>query len=336
MGPTASGKSALGIHLAQQLDGVIINADTMQCYADLRIITARPCEEEEAQVPHRLYGIWDALTHGNAAMWQKEAVQAIKDTHAMGRLPILLGGTGMYIKALIDGIAPVPEIDASLHEAAKAKWKADPAAMVEELKRRDPIMAQRLEPNDQQRIIRAWEVLEQTGVSLAEWQEKPVKPIYDPTQFVVCYVDVPRETLYERINQRFDVMVAMGVLDEMRELMQIIRAAYPDLERPELEIPTLKGVEQNRDKQKYHTLPLLRAHGVPEMMAHLNDEMTLEAAIDKAKQNTRNYAKRQLTWIRNQLHDAWPIPYDLLKDKEKTATLMAELAKTVDHPALSH
>ena len=332
MGPTASGKSALGIYLAQKLDGVILNADTMQCYADLRIITARPSDDEASQVPHRLYGIWDALTHGNAALWQEAVIPEIHAVHAVEKLPILLGGTGMYIKALMEGIAPVPTIDPQIHETAKQLWQEDAQGFYEALKQRDPIMAQQLEKNDQQRLIRAWEVMEQTGISLAEWQKKPTRPEFERDQFIQAVIDIPRDILYERINRRFNQMIEMGVLDEMKLLMQVIRRAYADIERPELDIPTLRGIEQHREKQKYHTLPLLRAHGVPEMMAYIHGDMTLDAAIDKAKQNTRRYAKRQLTWIRNQCADALPIPHDLLSDEKKMNRMMKSLAKRLDRP----
>jgi len=317
LGPTASGKSALGVRLAQAFGGVIINADTMQCYSDLSIITARPIAEEMQGVDHRLYAIWDATTHGNAAMWQERAVAEIRACHASGQLPILLGGTGIYVKALMDGIAPVPPIDPALHEATKARFAKDPEGFYAELLTRDPVMAARLKPRDTQRLIRAMEVLEQTGVSLDRWQKEPVTPHFDPQQFVVRYMDIPREVLYQRIDARFVAMVQAGAVEEIRALIATLMAAYPDADVP------LKG-------RKYNTLPLLRAHGVPELMAYALGETTREEAIAKGQQNTRNYAKRQLTWIRNQLTNGTPIPYDLLQDTGFTQEFLSSLAKVID------
>lgn len=315
MGPTASGKSAMGIHLAQKLDGVIINADTMQCYADCRIITARPDEAETAQAPHRLYGIWDAFTHGSAAMWHRLAITEIDAAHATGKLPILLGGTGMYIKSLIEGMAEIPPIPPLLHEATKARWRDDPEAFYAEFNRRDPVMAAKLEPNDQQRLIRAWEVLEHTGTSLDQWQKSPTTPTYRPEQCLQTFIDIERDMLYARINQRFDKMVEMGVLEEVKTLLNTLSNANETIEN--------------------NTLPLFRAIGLPELMAHLYGECRLEDAIEKAKTNTRRYAKRQLTWIRNQCEGALPIPHDLLKNPQKTDEFMESLAKRLDRRLLN-
>lgn len=339
MGPTASGKSAFGIKIAKTLDGVIINADTMQCYADLRIITARPSDEEMAQAEHRLYGIWSATTHGNAAMWLERAVEEIRRAHLFNKLPILLGGTGMYIKALVDGIADMPKIDPEIHARTKAIWEEDPVGFRDRLAVIDPVMARRLEQNDKQRLIRAMEVMEQTGVSLADWQEKPVITPFDKCQYHFTYTNVPRDLLYERIDARFDTMVEEGVLDEIRHLQTVLREALAQdesLEIEAVEAPSVKGVHSDKIRKKYNTLPLLRAHGVPEMLAYINDDSSLEVAIEKAKQNTRNYAKRQLTWIRNQLEGALPIPHDLLYDQEKTDAFIGRLAKTVDRPVLTY
>lgn len=336
MGPTASGKSALGMYLAQELDGVIINADTMQCYADLQIITARPHEKDLKRVPHKLYGIWPAVVHGNAAMWQEAAVEAIKDAHRNFKLPILLGGTGMYIKALMEGLAPVPKIDPALHERMKVEWTADPAKFYERLKLVDPKMAARLKPGDQQRQIRAMEVIEQTGISLADWQEKPVNPTFAKEQFVAGYMNMPREDLYRRIDDRFDSMIAAGALDEMRLLVQTLRRTFPDVDPAELAPSTVAGDGESEERKKYNTLPVLRAHGVPELIAYLCGKLSMEEAIDRAKLNTRHYAKRQMTWLRNQMPHALPISHDLLQDAEKSEAFIKRLAKTIDRPAVTY
>ncbi len=306
MGPTASGKSALGICLAQKLGGVILNADAMQCYADLRIITARPGEEEEAQVPHRLYGIWEAKTHGNTALWQEAAIPEIRDVHAQGRLPILLGGTGMYIKSLMEGLAPIPQISEEVRHDVRQMWEDDPQAAYEKLLKEDRLTAGRLDANDKQRVIRALEVLEETGIGLEEWQAYETTPPFGEDQYLPYYVDMPRELVYERIDKRFEQMIEAGVLEEIKALM---------------------------DKTLSPSYPIMRAHGVPELMAHLKGKMSLEEAVAKAQQNTRNYAKRQMTWLRNQLPEAAPIPYDLLEDEGKADAFVADLAKRLDPSA---
>lgn len=336
MGPTASGKSALGMFLAQALDGVIINADTMQCYADLRIITARPHEGDMKRVPHKLYGIWPATVHGNAALWQEAAIAAIKETQREFKLPILLGGTGMYVKGLIEGLSPVPKIDPALHERVKAQWEENPTRFRERLIQLDPKVAARLKAGDQQRHIRAMEVLEQTGISLADWQEKPVNPAFAKEQFCTLFVNLPRDELYQRIDDRFDSMVAAGALDEIRQLMQTLRRVFPDVDPSDLEPSTVAGTEEAVKRNKYNTLPVLRAHGVPELMAYSSGKLSLEDAIERAKLNTRHYAKRQLTWLRNQLPEALPIPHDLLQDAEKAEAFVKRLAKMIDRQAVTY
>ncbi|MCI5048732.1 MAG: tRNA (adenosine(37)-N6)-dimethylallyltransferase MiaA [Rickettsiales bacterium] len=336
MGPTASGKTALGIRLAQALGGVIINADTMQCYADLSIITARPTDEEMAQAPHKLYGIWPVSTHGNAMMWQELAIAEIKNAHAAGKLPILLGGTGMYIKSLIEGMAEVPAIPPELHEATKARYEANPQAFYKELQTKDPVMAARLTEGDLQRQIRAMEVLEHTGKSLAAWQDMPANPVFPPESYTSCYIDWPREELYARIDQRFDMMIEEGVLTEIMQMMVAIKSAFPDADPRDFEAASVRGIHEEQRVRKYQTLPLLRAHGVPEMMAYLCGDTTLEAAIDKAKQNTRNYAKRQLTFLRNQMPEAIVIPPDWSQDAQKAQQTIERLAKTIDRPLATH
>lgn len=295
MGPTASGKTATGIALAQEQDGVILNADTMQCYADLRIITARPSDEELAQAEHRMYGIWSAETNGNAALWMDTVVEEIRHVWAQGRLPILLGGTGMYLKTLQDGISPIPQTPPEVRKATKERWLADPDAFYAELLERDPELAKQRQPRDKQRLIRAMEVLDHTGKSLAYWQSQPTESPLPEAEFKELVVERDREELYARIDKRFELMVEQGAIEEIEALMaKLTKSALPEL----TEIKAGK-TETGYDKYSAH-YPILRAHGVPELMAYINGEMSLEDAIAKGQQNTRKYAKRQLTWIRNQ------------------------------------
>ncbi len=316
MGPTASGKSAIGLHLAQKLNAVIINADAMQCYQDLQIITARPGDEEMAQVPHRLYGIWPWDFHGHAAAWCELATQAIHDVLAAGRTPILVGGTGMYIKTLMEGIAPVPEISSAVRRKVQALAYAEaippPTPSLKErglfsyLRRIDPVMAARLKPGDTQRIIRALEVMEQTGRSLAEWQAERTPPPFEPQRFRCFKVAIPREVLYARINARFDSMMEMGALKEVRALMEKVDGQWDSCDMLD------KKLTKNPDHPSIPSsqYPILKAHGLPELMAYLHGEMSLEDAIAKAQQNTRHYAKRQETWLRHQIPRAEAVPYD--------------------------
>lgn len=303
MGPTASGKSAIGLFLAQKLNAVIINADTMQCYRDLRVVTARPTDDELAQAPHAMYGIWEAHTHGNTALWQEQAVNEISAAHAGGKLPILLGGTGMYIKSLMEGIAPVPDISDAVRERVRAQWDENPTEVYRLLQEKDPTTATRLEANDKQRVIRALEVVEETGIGLGEWQAREVNPPFAPESYHIHYVDMPREDVYARIDKRFETMMDEGALEEVEALMA---------------------------KKLPSSMPVMRAHGVPEIMAHIKGEMTRADAIEQAQQNTRNYAKRQMTWLRNQHPDAHAIAADMLGDAQKAGEIAAEIAKSVD------
>ncbi len=290
MGPTASGKSALGVTLAQSMGAVICNSDAMQCYADLPILTARPREAEMGGVPHHLYGIWPAATDGNAALWHAAVVPLIHAEHAQGRIPILLGGTGMYIKTLMEGFAPIPSIDPALRARIRAQWDDDSATAYARFCEADPEMAARLKAGDTQRILRSMEVLEQTGISLAQWQERESPPPFTRARFLLFHIEMDRELLYARINQRFDAMLAAGALDELQALLH----AQPDL-----------------------SSPLMRACGVPELRAYLDGQMGYDDAVTLAKQHSRNYAKRQLTWLRNQCADAIPISFESLQDPDK-------------------
>lgn len=280
MGPTASGKSALGMVLAQKLNAVIINADTMQCYADLRTITARPSDADEAATEHQLYGMWQADVIGSAMRWQEAAAAAIRSVIARGKTPLLLGGTGMYLQGLTQGIAPVPPISDEIRQKVR-----NHKAAYEALQNLDPIMASRLKAGDTQRIARALEVVLQTGKSLSQWHEQAVEPLFNPSQFRYAYIDIARDEVYARIHLRFDQMMQQGALAEVEELMHRLPSA------------------------RLSDYPILKAHGVPELMGYLRGERPLEDAVDKAKQHTRNYAKRQMTWIRNQCAGAGAICY---------------------------
>ncbi len=275
-GPTASGKSALALALARARRGTIINADASQLYADLRIVSARPTPEEEAAAPHRLYGVLDGDDVASAAGWADMARAAIAETLAEGRLPILVGGTGLYLRVLIDGIAPVPEIPPEVRDAVRALAPADAIAA---LAREDPAMAARLKPGDRQRIARALEVVRATGRSLLAWQAEPAGGIAATHDVRAMRVDLPRAELNGRAEVRLVAMVAAGALDEVAALLA-------------------RRLPADR--------PVLHALGVPEFTAVLAGDMTLDEGIAAAALATRRYQKRQQTWGRNQTGD-WPI-----------------------------
>lgn len=268
-GPTASGKSAVAIAEAQARSGVIINADSMQVYRELRIITARPSEAEEQLVPHRLFGhIGGAETYSTAA-WLAEAETEIQNCWANGQLPIICGGTGLYFTALEQGLAKLPPIDPEIRD----KWRNFQGDLHVELEQRHPESAARLNAADRQRLIRSLEVYESTGKALIEWQkEAQNESILQHITVERMFINVPREELYARAERRFDAMIEHGALDEIR--------ALPHMEP---------------------TQPLMKAIGVPELLAHVNGELSLEDAKIKAKTATRNYIKRQMTWFRGQM-----------------------------------
>lgn len=279
-GPTASGKSALALALAEEFGGTVINADSMQVYRELAVLTARPGPADLARAPHRLYGMLGVAERCSAARWRDLAMAEIAASHRAGRLPILAGGTGLYLKALLVGLSPIPDIPPAIRAAALARVAALGApALHAELGRRDPVMAARLQPADRQRLVRAWEVLEATGRSLADWQSEPPRrgpeePALAPIVFVL---EPPRPALYAACDSRLAAMLAAGALDEVAALDRLGLAA---------------------------TLPALKAVGVPELLAHLRGELTLPDALAAAQQATRRYAKRQITWFRHQMGEA--------------------------------
>jgi tRNA dimethylallyltransferase len=278
-GPTASGKSALALALAERIGGMIVNADSMQVYRDLRIVTARPTPQEEARVPHRLYGHVDAAESYSVGRYVDDAAGALAQARRLRLLPIFAGGTGLYFKALVCGLAAVPEIPPDIRSAVRARLAAlGPVALHAELMRRDPAAAARLEPADRTRVARALEVIEATGRSLADWHRDGMAPLLDPARVVKLFLDPDRAWLRGRIDARFDAMLANGALDEVRAL-----------------------AARNLDA----ALPAMKAHGVPWLIRHLTGEMSLDDAAAAARKDTRHYTKRQFTWFRHQLGD-WP------------------------------
>lgn len=274
-GPTASGKSALALELALATGGIVINADSMQVYRDLRIITARPTHGEEARAPHRLYGHVDAAVNFSAGAWVADAAKALDEAKADGRLPIFTGGTGLYFKALTAGLSVVPPIPAEVREAVRARLERNGAeALHAELARRDPRAAGRLNLRDRARIARALEVVEATGRSLLDWHREGQPPLLPKGSFRAVFLAPEREELYARIDARFDAMLGAGALGEVERL------AARDLDP---------------------LLPAMKAHGVPALIRHLRGELSLEQAATIGRADTRHYAKRQFTWFRHQL-----------------------------------
>lgn len=274
-GPTASGKSALALELAARTDGVIINADSMQVYRDLRIITARPTDEEMSRAPHRLYGHIGAEEIYSAGRWLREAEQEIAAAREAGKTAIVIGGTGLYFSALLKGLSAVPEVSAEVRSQIRELGDTkDNEALHAMLVARDPRTAAEIRVSDRQRILRALEVMEATGRGLAQWREEPGVPVLNSGNYQAIFLETDREILGKRIDARFDRMLAEGALDEAKRLKA--RALDP-------------------------RMPAMKAHGVPWLMKFLDGEMTLDAAANEGKRDTRQYAKRQETWFRNQL-----------------------------------
>ncbi len=274
-GPTASGKSALALALAEQLGGVIVNADSMQVYRDLRVITARPTPEEEARVPHRLYGHVDAAENYSVGRWCRDVGAALQEIAAQRRVPIMVGGTGLYFKALTSGLAAVPPIPADIRTQVRGRLQSEGVApLYAELLSRDPQTAHRLMPNDRSRITRALEVILATGRSLSDWHRDGLPPLIDPARAAKVFITCERKELVARIERRFAGMIAAGALDEVRAL-----------------------AARNLDP----LLPAMKAHGVPWLIRHLKGDILLDEAVAGAVMDTRRYAKRQHTWFRNQM-----------------------------------
>lgn len=268
-GPTASGKSALALDKARELGGVIINADALQVYAPLRLLSARPTPEEEAMVPHRLYGHVGAEQPYSVAAWLAEARLALEEAWGEGKLPIITGGTGLYFTALERGLAPVPDIPFGVRN----RWRSFTGDLHGELLKRDAAMAARLLPSDRQRVTRALEVVEATGRSLLDWQREGQEgAALEGVTVERIFLDVPRAELHARAESRFDRMIAEGALEEASAV-----------------------------KHLDPSLPMMKAIGLPELICHLRGEISLDEASALAKAATRQFIKRQGTWWRGQL-----------------------------------
>jgi tRNA dimethylallyltransferase len=275
-GPTASGKSDLALTLAKRTRGVIVNADSAQLYERLTIVSAGPSDEQRAAVEHRLYAVRDPAEPCSAADWAAMARREIETIHAAGRLPILVGGTGLYLRSLLDGIAPVPAIDAQVRQRVRTRPVEENR---EELERLDAEAAHRLRPSDSARIARALEVVLSTGKSLSEWQQRREGGIADQVDLRPLILLPPREWLYARCNERFRTMFDCGAIEEVKALLD-------------------RGLDP--------ALPAMRAIGVQEIASYLAGELTRDESIAAGQQATRNYAKRQYTWFAHQPPRNWP------------------------------
>jgi tRNA dimethylallyltransferase len=275
-GPTASGKSALALALARERDAVIINADASQVYADLAILSARPSAEEMAAVPHRLFGYIEGQEACSAARWAQDAKQEIAAAIASEKLPVLVGGTGLYIRTLLEGIAPVPDIDPAVRSAVRALPVAE---AYEALKREDPDSAARLAPGDTSRVARALEVVRSTAKPLGWWHRHMEGGIGETIDLRPLILLPPRDWLFSRCDRRFEAMLEQGAIEEVERLL-------------ERKLPTDR--------------PVMRAIGVREIMAWLTGEISREDMVSRGQLATRQYAKRQYTWFSNQPPPPWP------------------------------
>ena len=276
-GPTASGKSAVALELAERFGGDVINADSMQVYRELKLLTARPEPADMAGIPHHLYGTVEVAESYSVGHWLADAAVALKAAQETRRLPILVGGTGLYFKALLEGLSPLPDIPPETRELWRERSeRLDAEGLFAELKARDPVMAERLMPSDKQRVVRALEVIAATGITLAEWQGTPGTPTLQTDDVLKLVIAPERELLYRAIDARFDRMIDEGAIDEVRALV---------------------------DLRLRPGLPAMRALGVRELAACLAGTATLEEAATKAKTESRRYAKRQMSWTRRFMAD---------------------------------
>ena len=277
-GPTASGKSALALRLAQEIGAEIVNGDALQLYADLRLLTARPSVEEEAQAPHHLFGTVDAADGWSVGRWQRAATSVLGDIAERGRPAVVVGGTGLYFRALTHGLADVPQTPAEVRRASAADFDAlGEAAFRDRLAQVDPAAEARISPADRQRLSRAWEVYAATGTSLSDWQAR-TDPALEPASWNAVALEPPRQALYDRCDVRLENMIDQGALDEVAAL------AARELDP---------------------ALPAMKAVGYRELAAYLRGETSLAEGLDAAQRETRRYAKRQSTWLRGQMAD-WP------------------------------
>jgi tRNA dimethylallyltransferase len=293
-GPTASGKTRLAIALAKRLGGEIVNADAMQVYRDLDVLTARPDAQERAEAPHHLFGHVDAASRHSAGAWAKEAGSLIASLRAADRVPIVVGGTGLYLMALTDGLSEIPPIPEEARTEARARVAKDTAGAFAELVAKDPAAKERIEPQDRQRIARALEVLIATGRPISSFHGEQA-PVLAKAQWLGVTLTPPRERLYERINARVDRMMKTGALEEARALWA-----------------------RKLDRE----LPAMRAHGMPGFSDYFDGLASLEDAVERCKRDTRRYAKRQMTWIAHQF-TLWPrVPSEDLDTRARVIMAM--------------
>jgi len=277
-GPTASGKSALGLRIARAFDGTVINTDSMQVYADLRVLSARPSNEEERLAPHRLYGGIDGAVNFSVGHFQRQAAALLSKMDA-GTLPVFVGGTGLYFRSLDEGISDLPEVPDAIRQRIRTEADGQPTeALHAALARRDPKSAQRLRPSDRMRVMRALEIHAATGRSIGSFQESRVPGPLAGKPLLKLFLATEREALRQRIDARFVTMMEQGALDEVAAL---------------------------RERRLDPLLPVMRAHGVPALIAHLDGTISGEEAIRRGQGDTRRYAKRQFTWFRHQMGEDW-------------------------------
>ena len=276
-GPTAAGKSAIASRLARELGGAVINADSMQVYREWRILTARPTEAECRAVPHRLYGHASIRESYSVGQWLRDLQQTLSELEALGQFPIVAGGTGAYFRALTGGLAEIPPADPAIRRDVEAEIvESGLPAMATALSARDPVTADAIDLRNPRRVARAWEVLRQTGVGLAEWRTHTPPPLLPPSATVRVVIAPPRSVIAERISLRFDAMMGEGAMEEAEAVLAL-------------------GLPQS--------LPGMRPVGAPELFACLADRIRPEEAVEAAKSATRRFAKRQMTWFRNQMPD---------------------------------
>lgn len=290
-GPTAGGKSALALNLARRHDGVVINADSMQVYDTLQVLTARPSQAEMEGVEHRLYGHVPAVQSYSTGDWLRDAQPLLAELKAEGRMPVFVGGTGLYFKALTGGLSDMPQIPPTIRDDLRQRLlQQGPEPLHRELQTRDPAMAQRLSESDGHRIVRALEVLAATGSSIADFQSRSGPMLIDPDRALKLVVLPERPVLHERINQRFGLMMKAGAVEEVKALLAL---------NPPVDATALKAI------------------GVAEIARMLSGEMSSDEVIERASALTRQYAKRQMTWFRNQMDDSWrridPLAQDVME-----------------------
>jgi tRNA dimethylallyltransferase len=297
-GPTASGKTRLAIELACRFDGEVVNADAMQVYADLRILTARPDEREASEATHHLFGHVDAAERYSVGRWMKEAAERIDGIRASGRVPVVVGGTGLYLQALVEGLSDVPPVPDVVRREARRLVAEDREAAWAMLVERDPLAVDRMDERDRQRMARALEVLLSTGRPISDYHGAAA-PVLKSGKWIGVALTPPREDTYRIIDQRVSRMIGQGALDEARSLWT-----------------------RRLDRE----LPVMRAHGMPGFCAFFEGGASLEEAIDRCRRDTRRYAKRQMTWITHQF-TRWPrIPSQSTDTRVKViSALVAEI-----------